>query len=149
MEASDSKRSMVALKEVSMDQLVRQLTEDKPWLKDVDLVYEERRDYGNVLVIRYKGRESTVYLRHSKGPRQGFGWDVYGDNMLNPALALLAIIDAPPPVNWRRVEFLLKEHAERGAPVLPKPASRRCCGGRGGLIQAACEVCGETGAVAP
>lgn len=98
---------------IHMPDFIRQLTESKPWLKDVDLVAEDRRDYGKILVVRYKGRESTVYLRHSKGPLQGFDWDVYGDNMQTPALCLLALIDAPAPVNWRRVEFLLKEHAER------------------------------------
>ena len=37
------------------------------------------------------------FLRHSKGPRQGFIWDMYGDDMQTPELALLALLQAPVP----------------------------------------------------
>ena len=37
------------------------------------------------------------YLRHSKGPLQGHGWDIYGDDYQNAELALLALSQAPPP----------------------------------------------------
>lgn len=37
------------------------------------------------------------YLRYSKGPQQGHFWDVYGDDYLTPAIALAALLEAPPP----------------------------------------------------
>lgn len=42
-------------------------------------------------------RWGESYLRYSKGPRQGFTWDIYGDDMLTPELALLALMQAPVP----------------------------------------------------
>lgn len=46
---------------------------------------------------RHDGASEPAYLRHSHGPAQGFFWDVYGDNFLNIGVAILAIIQAPPP----------------------------------------------------
>lgn len=40
---------------------------------------------------------SGNYLRYSKGPRQGFGWDTMPDDMINPELALIGLSRAPPP----------------------------------------------------
>jgi hypothetical protein len=37
------------------------------------------------------------FLRYSKGPRQGYFWDIYGDDMLTPEMALLALLRAPVP----------------------------------------------------
>lgn len=41
------------------------------------------------------------FLRHSKGPLQGYFWDMYGDDFLKPELALwaLAHASAPPGVS--------------------------------------------------
>ena len=47
------------------------------------------------------------YLRYSKGPRQGYFWDMYGDDFLSPSIALLALSRAPVPpwmVKSERVE---------------------------------------------
>lgn len=44
-------------------------------------------------VVRWRDN----YLRYSKGPRQGFSWDIYGDDMQTPELALLALLQAPVP----------------------------------------------------
>jgi hypothetical protein len=44
-------------------------------------------------VVKFGG----VFLRHSKGPRQGHSWDMYGDDYITPELALLALCEAPPP----------------------------------------------------
>ncbi len=43
------------------------------------------------------GKVVRWYLRHSKGPHQGHGWDIYGDDYQSPELALLALSQAPPP----------------------------------------------------
>lgn len=45
------------------------------------------------------------FLRHSKGPRQGHFWDVYGDDYLTPELALIALMEAEPP-SWFLGELL-------------------------------------------
>ena len=46
------------------------------------------------------------YLRYSKGPVQGYSWDMYGDDMLSPELALLALLRAPiPPCAMTREAF--------------------------------------------
>lgn len=37
------------------------------------------------------------FLRYSKGPVQGFFWDLYGDDMLTVGFAFRAMIEAPPP----------------------------------------------------
>lgn len=59
-------------------------------------------------------RFDNSFLRHSKGPRQGFFWDSYGDDFQTPELALLALIHAPVPPwvlkrddwnNWHEAEI--------------------------------------------
>lgn len=40
------------------------------------------------------------FLRHSKGPLQGHSWDMYGDDYLNPELALIALSQAPVPPSF-------------------------------------------------
>jgi len=42
-------------------------------------------------------RVGSSFLRYSKGPRQGFFWDLYGDDFQTPELALLALLQAPVP----------------------------------------------------
>jgi len=44
-------------------------------------------------VVRF-GKE---FLRYSRGPRQGYFWDVVGDDFLRPSLALTALLQAPVP----------------------------------------------------
>lgn len=44
----------------------------------------------------YENGEAT-YLRYSKGPLQGYFWDLYGDDMHSPELALIAISNSPAP----------------------------------------------------
>lgn len=39
------------------------------------------------------------FLRYSAGPRQGFFWDVYGDDMMSVGLAFRALLEAPCPSN--------------------------------------------------
>lgn len=42
-------------------------------------------------------RVGESFLCHSKGPRQHYFWDTYGDDMLRPELALMALLQAPVP----------------------------------------------------
>lgn len=46
---------------------------------------------------------SRTGLRYSKGPAQGFFWDVYGDDFHSPELALVALSQASPPPRIDRV----------------------------------------------
>ena len=51
-------------------------------------------------VVRF-GEE---FLRHSRGPRQGYFWDRLGpDNFLRPSLALMALMQAPVPLSLVRL----------------------------------------------
>lgn len=43
-------------------------------------------------------------LRYSHGPRQGYFWDIYGDDFGNPVRALLALMAAPVPPSLLRPE---------------------------------------------
>jgi hypothetical protein len=71
--------------------------------------------------VRYNdGTEYPPMLRHSAGPLQGFFWDIYGDDMQNMALAILALSQAPYPRNVGPITFTLPI---RGA--YPRPAEPR------------------------
>lgn len=50
-------------------------------------------------------KESFSYLRHSAGPKQGFFWDVYGDDLQSVELAVLALHQAPAPIYCGPVVF--------------------------------------------
>jgi hypothetical protein len=51
------------------------------------------KDTRPTCVVKFKG----LFLRYSAGPRQGFFWDAYGDDMHCPEMALLAVVQAPVP----------------------------------------------------
>lgn len=54
-------------------------------------------------------RSGEWFLRHSKGPRQEYFWDSYGDDFLSPELAILALYEAPPvPMVKPYLEFKLQ-----------------------------------------
>lgn len=46
---------------------------------------------------------SMTGLRYSRGPLQGYFWDVYGDDFHFPELALVALSVAPAPPRVERV----------------------------------------------
>lgn len=48
-------------------------------------------------------------LRYSRGPGQGFFWDMYGDDFFSPELALVALLNAPVPYNLLKFDKLTKE----------------------------------------
>lgn len=72
------------------------------WYEDVEIVpaYTLPKPFSDdkpICVVRFNKDRSALYLRYSKGPRQGFFWDAYGDDFHRPTLALLAILQAPDP----------------------------------------------------
>jgi hypothetical protein len=51
-------------------------------------------------VIQYKYKDRTCFLRYSAGPRQGYFWDVYGDDFQTAELALIALHNADCPEGY-------------------------------------------------
>lgn len=43
------------------------------------------------------GTQYPPFLRYSKGPKQGYFWDIYGDDMQSIELAVFALSRAPAP----------------------------------------------------
>lgn len=60
-----------------------------------------------VIVVYDDGTEYPPNLRHSCGPKQGFFWDIYGDDMMNVELALLALMRAPAPRSVAPLRFTI------------------------------------------
>lgn len=56
-------------------------------------------------VVRYA--PLGAFLRYSHGPRQGFFWDMYGDDMQSVELAVLALASAPAPRDCRPITFTI------------------------------------------
>lgn len=56
------------------------------------------------VVVMYPNEFENVFLRYSCGPAQGFFWDIYGDDMQTVELALLALSQAPIPLNYQKLE---------------------------------------------
>lgn len=80
--------------------------EHHPWRRHVEIItdYMPPHPLPSTVprcVVRYTGSmssdEEEGFLRYSKGPRQGHFWDMYGDDYTNLALALVAVLHAPPP----------------------------------------------------
>jgi hypothetical protein len=67
-----------------------------------------RPDTQPTCVVRYvyPSGEDT-FLRYSNGPLQGYFWDMYGDDMHSPELALVAISQASAPT---RVGVVIPTH---------------------------------------
>ena len=69
------------------------------WHRDCEIVPNylppfPRPDTRQRVIIRHR---NGSYLRHSAGPRQGYFWDCYGDDMGTVELAVLALAEAPDP----------------------------------------------------
>lgn len=76
---------------------------DQPWHQDCEIVPEYMPPHPGPntkpeMRVRYNnGTEYPAYLRYSKGPKQGFFWDVYGDDMYTVEISILALSKAPAP----------------------------------------------------
>lgn len=98
---------------ISLIDLARAFWQTNPmdWRFNAEIVQDymppyPRKDTKPRLVVRYpyvneKDEQNHSYLRYSVGPKQGFLWDIYGDDMQNVALAFKALCEAPtPPCLW-------------------------------------------------
>lgn len=63
-----------------------------------------------------------AFLRHSAGPKQGFFWDIYGDDFIKPELALVALLHAPtPPFFLKRPNDALRDSEGFGSITIKLP----------------------------
>lgn len=67
---------------------------EKIWIKDCEICLDGEN---RVIVKHISKNNSTNYLRYSKGPDQGYFWDVYGEHFINFEIALIALSKAPIP----------------------------------------------------
>lgn len=77
------------LQHVNLEKLLKLLLHYK-WQRDCRLEKDEDS-------VKIHHIPSGYYLRHSAGPGLNQFWDTYGDNYMEPELALVALVKAPPP----------------------------------------------------
>lgn len=98
---------------VSGQALVAQLL-NQAWHKRCEIIEDymppyPRPDTRPRLVIRFNSTsDHKPFLRYSQGPRQGFLWDVYGDDFQTKELAVIALANAPAPVSVDPITFELR-----------------------------------------
>lgn len=84
---------------------------DQPWHSRCDIIRDytcrpTRRKTRPTVQVRYNdGSEHPPFLRYSCGPKQGFFWDVYGEDFQDVQLAVIALSKAPAPVNVGPITF--------------------------------------------
>lgn len=88
---------------------------DQQWHKHCEIIPDfmpkfPREDTRPTVQVRFNdGSDNPPRLRYSQGPKQGFFWDVYGEDMQTVELAVLALSQAPAPSSvgpwiWTRHE---------------------------------------------
>jgi len=92
---------------VDAEKLVAILLEQR-WHKDCEVIDGYMPPYPGkdtrpTCVVRYV--PFGCFLRHSRGPRQGFFWDIYGDDMQTVELAVVALASAPAPRDCSPITF--------------------------------------------
>jgi len=76
---------------------------EEPWHKDCSIIPDympkfPREETRPTVQVRYNdGSEYPPLLRYSRGPKQGFFWDLYGEDMQTVELAIIALSKAPTP----------------------------------------------------
>lgn len=60
------------------------------------------------VVVKYPNKYEDVFLRYSVGPQQCYFWDTYGDNFVTVELAIMALHQAPVPLNYSKLETRVK-----------------------------------------
>jgi hypothetical protein len=87
----------------SLDVLLDTLLDDMfgnlhPWRRHAEIVPRYMPPHATPdtrakCVVRW----GSEFLRYSAGPRQGYFWDMYGEDFHTPERALLALLSAPVP----------------------------------------------------
>ena len=97
---------------VDQTRLVRLLL-NEPWQEQCEIIPDYMPPFPKLdtrprVVVRHNnGTEYPAFLRYSCGPRQGFFWDVYGDDMKEVELAIIALSQAPTPRSVAPIVFKL------------------------------------------
>lgn len=87
---------------------------DQPWHKNCEIIpnymppYPTKDTKPTVQVCCRNNPEHPAFLRYSRSPKQGFFWDVYGDDMQSAELAVIALSRAPAPVNVGPITFTFR-----------------------------------------
>jgi hypothetical protein len=95
---------ILPIEDVSVERLIELLL-DQPWHKDCVIIPDYMpSDAGentkpSVQVHYRPDIEYNPRLRYSNGPKQGFFWDIYGENMKTVELAIIALSMAPVPID--------------------------------------------------
>lgn len=88
------------------------------WRRQCEIIKDYMPPYPNgdtkpqKVVVQFEnadGHHSS--LRYSKGPCQGFFWDIYGDDFHSPEIALMAILKAPVPPGVQKKEIWNRHNA--------------------------------------
>jgi hypothetical protein len=82
---------------------------DQTWHKECEIIPNylpphSTKDTRPAVVVKFPNKHEATFLRYSCGPKQGFIWDTYGDDMLSVELAIIALSQAPVPLNYRKAE---------------------------------------------
>lgn len=86
---------------------------DQRWHANCEIILDymppfPKEDTRPTVKICYNnGKEYKPFLRYSHGPRQGFFWDIYGDDFQNEQLAIIALSQAPAPRDVSPLTFHL------------------------------------------
>lgn len=101
-------------------ELKRLMFKHSAWVRGCEILVSlsseaKASDKSPAVFIRYKAGEEYAYLRHSKGPLQGYFWDIYGDDFQSMALATLALYKAPPPRNVDPLHFIVPRSEDEKA----------------------------------
>ena len=84
---------------------------DQPWHQKCEIITDYMPPYPSnntrpPLQVRYdNGTEYKPFLRYSQGPKQGFFWDIYGEDFQTVELAIVALSKAPAPVSFAPITF--------------------------------------------
>lgn len=102
----------MVIPEFSIEGLIKLLL-DQEWHKKCDIIpdymppYPDEKTRPSVQVKYNDESEYPPFLRYSKGPKQGFFWDIYGEDMLSVELAIVALSQAPYPRSVGPITFKL------------------------------------------
>jgi len=94
---------------------------DEPWHESCEIIPDympphPRPETRPTVQVRYNdGTEHPPFLRYSKGPRQRYFWDIYGEDMQNVGLAIIALSQAPAPRNVGPITFTIPLREKRNA----------------------------------
>lgn len=80
---------------------------DQPWHKECEIIPDFMpKNPGPDTKPTVKIKCGEWFLRHSKGPKQEYFWDVYGDDMYSVEVAIYALTKTqPPPPGKPYIEF--------------------------------------------